>query len=106
MIAGAPPARVPTADDLAGIAWWNGMTDFQRARALWAAKTAVPAEAWEYWQRSASVLFTIKRFPATKFQRASWAVLTTEAHPTPGRAMAVCPSRDAALAALEDQVRG
>jgi hypothetical protein len=34
------------------MAWWNGMTDVQRARALWAAETAVPAEAWEHWQRT------------------------------------------------------
>jgi hypothetical protein len=89
------------------MAWWNSMTNVQRARALWAAQTAVPAEAWEYWQRTtAAVLLTVKRFPATKFRPASWAVVTAEAHPTPGRTMAVCPSRDAALAALDSHVRG
>jgi hypothetical protein len=83
------------------------MTDVQRARALRAAQTAVQSDAWEQWQRTtAAVLFTVKRFPATKFRPASLAVVTTEAHPTPGRTMAVCPSRDAALVALDSHVQG
>jgi hypothetical protein len=36
---------VSPADELAGLAWWNGMPDAERAQALAKAGTAVPAEA-------------------------------------------------------------
>lgn len=32
----------------AGIAWWNALTEKQRAAALAAAETAVPAEAYRH----------------------------------------------------------
>ena len=38
--------RSPTADEQAGIDWWNGVTEATRAHWLKVANTAVPAEAW------------------------------------------------------------
>jgi hypothetical protein len=38
--------KKPTADELAGMAWWNGMPEAERKRALAAAGTAIAAEAW------------------------------------------------------------
>jgi TRAP-type C4-dicarboxylate transport system substrate-binding protein len=38
----------PTADELAGLAWWNGLTEEQRRAALEAANTAIAAEAWRH----------------------------------------------------------
>jgi hypothetical protein len=43
-----PAAGKPTADELAGIAWWNGLTEEQRRAALEAANTATAAEAWAH----------------------------------------------------------
>lgn len=45
-------ADSPTADELAGMAWWNGLSEADRL--LWCrlALTAVPAEAWQYWKRA------------------------------------------------------
>jgi len=40
-----------TDDEKAGIAWWNGLTNTERAHWLKAAQTAVPAVAWRYFQR-------------------------------------------------------
>lgn len=33
-----------------GMAWWNNLTERQRAEALRAASTDVPAVAWEHWR--------------------------------------------------------
>jgi hypothetical protein len=33
-----------------GMAWWNGMSVLERAEALRAANTDIPAEAWRHWQ--------------------------------------------------------
>lgn len=38
--------RSPTADEQAGIDWWNGLTEAMRTHWLKAANTAVPTEAW------------------------------------------------------------
>jgi hypothetical protein len=40
--------KKPTADEMAGVEWWNNLTDRQRRAALKAANTAVPAEAWAH----------------------------------------------------------
>lgn len=42
--------REPTADERAGIAWWNAMTETERAYWLSAAQTPTPAVAWAYYQ--------------------------------------------------------
>jgi hypothetical protein len=47
---GIPPARKPTADDLAGIEWWNAMTEQRRAYWLQIAKTNVPRHAWDHYK--------------------------------------------------------
>ena len=36
----------PTADELAGMTWWNSLDKSERAYWLAEANTAVPAEAW------------------------------------------------------------
>ncbi len=38
--------REPTAEESAGMAWWNALTEGERANWLARADTAVPAEAW------------------------------------------------------------
>jgi hypothetical protein len=38
-----------TDDETAGIAWWNALTEEQRAYWLAQANTASVAEAWAYW---------------------------------------------------------
>ncbi len=40
----------PTADELAGMAWWNGLDKSERAYWLAEARSAVPAEAWATYQ--------------------------------------------------------
>jgi hypothetical protein len=40
--------KKPTADEMAGIEWWNNLTGSQRRAALKAANTAVPAEAFAH----------------------------------------------------------
>jgi hypothetical protein len=40
-----------TNDEKQGIAWWNAMNEEDRRFWLRAALTAVPAEAWAYYQR-------------------------------------------------------
>jgi hypothetical protein len=40
--------RKPTADEIAGMAWWNGMTEAQRATAMQIAKATTAAQAWDY----------------------------------------------------------
>jgi hypothetical protein len=42
------PDRLPTADELSAMVWWNGMSRSQRAAALAKANTAVIAEAWAH----------------------------------------------------------
>jgi hypothetical protein len=44
--------RVPTVEESAGMAWWNGLTEGERANWLARAATAVPAEAWAEYRRS------------------------------------------------------
>jgi len=39
-----------TVDAHLGMAWWNGMTERERAEALRCANTAIPAEAWRHWK--------------------------------------------------------
>ena len=41
-----PRRVVPSPGDAADVAWWNGMPEPERARALIAAQTAIPAEPW------------------------------------------------------------
>lgn len=43
-----------TQDDLAGIAWWNALTEEDRLFWCRAAITATPAEAWRYYKRAMS----------------------------------------------------
>ena len=40
----------PTADELAGMAWWNSLDKSERAYWLAEARSAVPAEAWATYQ--------------------------------------------------------
>lgn len=40
-----------TDDERAGIAWWNALTDERRRYWLTQARTAIVAEAWEYFKR-------------------------------------------------------
>ncbi len=42
-----------TADEQAGTAWWNSLTEDQRAHGLQVAGAAVPAEAWAAYKQSA-----------------------------------------------------
>jgi hypothetical protein len=46
------PVARPASDAELGCAWWNGLTERERWRALHAADSAVPAEAWEWWKRT------------------------------------------------------
>ena len=41
-----------TTDEAMGIAWWNNLTERQRAEALLAADTACPVEAWNLWKQT------------------------------------------------------
>jgi hypothetical protein len=45
-----------TADEQAGMEWWNALTEEQRAHWLREANTASVAEAWAYYQRVLSQL--------------------------------------------------
>ena len=45
-------ATAPTADEQAGIDWWNGQSEADRAVWLRAANTYIPAEAWAYFKAS------------------------------------------------------
>lgn len=38
--------RNPTADEIAGMQWWNSLTEAERANWLARADSAVPTEAW------------------------------------------------------------
>lgn len=44
--------REPTPDELAGMAWWNALTESERRMWLRAANTATPADAWAYFKKS------------------------------------------------------
>jgi hypothetical protein len=43
--------REPTADELAGIEWWNSMSEPRRADWLQLADSARPADAWAEFKR-------------------------------------------------------
>jgi hypothetical protein len=45
------PIPTPTGDDLAGLSWFNGLTDGERAHWLQQAGSAVPADAWTAFKR-------------------------------------------------------
>lgn len=45
--------RIPAADATIGIAWWNHLTERQRYAALRAARTAIPAQAFNHWRQTA-----------------------------------------------------
>ncbi|MER9304259.1 hypothetical protein [Mesorhizobium sp. M0496] len=45
------PNRDPTADEMAGMQWWNSLTEAERADWLVRAQSAVPAEAWAAYKR-------------------------------------------------------
>ena len=45
------PREPRTADEAAGIAWWNQLTEIERARWLAAAGSAVVADAWALCKR-------------------------------------------------------
>lgn len=40
-----------TADELAGVQWWNDLSEDQRAFWLWASESAIPWCAWNAWKR-------------------------------------------------------
>ena len=42
--------HAPTADDQAGIAWFNGLTEQRRAYWLSAARTSVARHAWDFYK--------------------------------------------------------
>lgn len=45
------PNRNPTADEIAGMQWWNSLTEAVRSDWLARADSAVPAEAWAAYKR-------------------------------------------------------
>lgn len=47
--------RELTEDEVLGVAWWNGLTEKERAFWLQAARSAVPADAWAFWKRQEGV---------------------------------------------------
>jgi hypothetical protein len=44
------PAKIPTVDELAGMAWWNSLTEQRRAYWCRVAQTATPKLAWDYFK--------------------------------------------------------
>ncbi len=48
----------PTQDESAGIDWWNGLAEPERAHWLRAAQTATPAVAWAHYKRQQLDLHT------------------------------------------------
>lgn len=51
--AGMNTGREATADEQAGMDWWNALSEEQCARWLRAAGSAVPADAWAAYKRLA-----------------------------------------------------
>ena len=47
--------REPTPDETAGMAWWNSLTEADRADWLARAGSAVPADAWAAYKRDGDV---------------------------------------------------
>lgn len=47
---GASEEREPTPDEAEGMAWWNALTECERASVCAEAGTAVPAVAWEWFK--------------------------------------------------------
>lgn len=47
--------REATADEVAGMAWWNALSDDERGRWLRLADSAVPADAWERFKAAGGV---------------------------------------------------
>jgi hypothetical protein len=45
------PSREPSADELAGVEWWNSLSEPRRADWLHLAETIKPAEAWAEFKR-------------------------------------------------------
>jgi hypothetical protein len=45
---GVPPARKPTADDVRGMAWFNGLSEQRRAYWLQCAGSSRPVDAWRH----------------------------------------------------------
>ncbi len=43
--------REPTADELAGVEWWNSISEPRRADWLQMAESAKPADAWAEYKR-------------------------------------------------------
>lgn len=43
-------AKQPTADDGAGMAWFNGLTEQRRAYWLQCAESSRPVDAWHYFK--------------------------------------------------------
>lgn len=43
--------RNPSPDEFAGMAWWNALTEEERAKWLAQVGTAVPADAWAEYKR-------------------------------------------------------
>lgn len=51
---GGPIRRPCTCDAEAGMRWWNALTKTERAAWLKRANSAVPADAWKEFKRSAA----------------------------------------------------
>ena len=45
-------SEAATADERAGMDWWNALTEDRRAYWLRAANSAIPAEAWAEYKRT------------------------------------------------------
>ncbi len=56
----AAEERNPTPDEFAGIAWWNALTEAERAKWLAQAGTAVPADAWAEYKRQSTTIYLVK----------------------------------------------
>lgn len=48
-----PDDREPTADERAGMSWWNAMTEAERLDAMRRANADTAAAAWEFHKRQA-----------------------------------------------------
>jgi hypothetical protein len=47
--------RAPTSDEAIGMAWWNSLTEADRALRLHVAGSAAPADAWKPYQHSSEM---------------------------------------------------